>query len=129
MYQNDTLILTARFAECGEFGGHKEKISIIRTYKNEYFAKIVIDSVNLDCPSDFEKYAIQTKDTLLKINTEKEKAILKYLNKLYKRATTNRANFHTAEYYGASKRGFEIHSDEQPNTWNEFRKLRKTLLK
>lgn len=128
LYQNDTLVLSARFAECGEFGGHKEKILVYRTYKNEYFARIIIDSIDLDCPPDFEENALQTKDTLLKINIEKEKAIHKYLDKLYKRSTSNKITLHAAEYYGASKRGFMLNSDEQPNKWNEFKKLRKTLL-
>ena len=129
LYQNDTLVLSARFAECGEFGGHTEKISIFGTYKKEYFAIIVIDSIDINCPPNFEKNAIKIEDKLIKIDIKKEKAVLNYLDLLYKRSTKNKPWLHAAEYYGASKRGFELYSDEPPNSWYEFKKLRIALLK
>lgn len=131
LYQNDTLKLTARFSECGEFGGHKEKIQIYRNHKREYFAIFTKDSIDLDCSNDFEENAILIKDTVLKINISKEKLVLKYLNQLYKRSITGKTINHSNNYFRATTNhtGLSLSTDELEKNWNEFRKLQISLLK
>ena len=131
LYQTDTLTLKAKFAECGEFGGHKEKIILFCNYKREYFMRYTRDSIDLDCPQDFEEKAIKVKDTLLKINIQKEELVISYLDKLYKRALTNKPNYHAADYFQAYTRGkaLSISSAEEPKSWKEFKKLQFELLK
>jgi hypothetical protein len=131
LYQTDTLTLKARFSECGEFGGHKEKIILFCNYKREYFAKFTRDSIDLDCPANFENSAVIIKDTLFKINTQKEKIVLKYIDKLYKRALTNKPPYASFDYFEAYTRhkSLSVSSIEDPKSWNEFRKLQIELLK
>lgn len=78
LYQSDTLSLTARFCECGEFGGHKERLKIFNNYKNECFVRYVKDSIDLDCPNEFDKNAVIIIDTIFKIDKPKQVQIVKY---------------------------------------------------
>lgn len=129
LYQSDTLILTARFSECGEFGGHNEKIIFYCNYKREYFVRFTKDSIDIECPIDFEEKAIIVKDTMLTITPQKEKLVLKYLNKLYKRSITNKPIFDAADCFNAKSRKFVLRNDEKPNSWKEFRKLQIDLIR
>lgn len=131
LFQGDTLHLTAKFSECGEFGGHKEKIQIYRNYKKEYFAKFTKDSIDLDCPNDFEEKAIIIQDTIIVINKSKEKFIGNYLNKLYKRAIIGKVSSHSNDYFSAKTNhtGLSLATAEPKKNWNEFRKLQIKLLK
>src|SRR5690606_16919701 len=78
MSQLDTLKLTAHFSECGEFGGHKEVFSIHKNYKKEYFLKYTRDSIDLDCPPDFDDKRIYVKDTTFKMTENQVMRIRKY---------------------------------------------------
>ena len=129
--QSDTLQLSARFSECGEFGGHKEKILIYSNYKKEYFAKFTKDSIDLDCPNDFEEKALIVQDTIIEINKSKEKLIGNYLNKLYKRTIIGKTSDHDNDYFSAKTNhsGLSLYNVEPKKNWNEFRKLQINLLK
>lgn len=131
LYQTDTLKLTAQFSECGEFGGHKESIEIFCNYKREYFAKYVRNSINLDCPNNFEETAIIIKDTLFKIDSNKEKLIVKYLDKLYRRTLKPKMISHWSDYFKAKTKnsGLSLFTAEPNKDWKEFRKLQIELLK
>ena len=131
LYQTDTLKLTATFSECGEFGGHNEKIQIFGNYKKEYFARITKDSIDLDCPNDFEAKAVIVQDTIVRIDNSKEKKILKYLNLLYKRSIEGKAISHSNDYFRATTNyaGLSLSTAEPNKDWNEFRKLHIELLK
>lgn len=131
LYQTDTLRLTAKFSECGEFGGHKENIEIFCNYKREYFAKYVRNSINLDCPNNFEETAIIIKDTLFKIDCNKEKLVVKYLDKLYRRTVTPKMISHSNDYFKAETKysGLLLFTAEPNKDWKEFRKLQIELLK
>lgn len=131
LYQTDTLKLTAQFSECGEFGGHKESIEIFCNYKREYFAKYVRNSMDLDCPNNFEETAIIVKDTLFKINSNKEKLVIKYLDKLYRRTLTPKMISHSNDYFKAKTKnsGLSLFTAEPNKDWKEFRKLQIELLK
>lgn len=131
LYQNDTLTLKARFCECGEFGGHKEVIKVFNNYKNESFVRYIRDSINLDCPDNFDVNAIIIKDTMFKINKSKQKEILNYLNKLYKKSIKNYTLEHALEYFEASTKTnrLTLYTAETENKWREFRKIQVQLMK
>ena len=131
LYQADTLTLTARFCECGEFGGHKEKIKVFSNYKSEYFVKYIKDSIDINCPNDFDKNAVIIKDTLFKIDVYKQKQIVKYLDKLYKKTVNNYSLSSSNEYFEASTKHnvLKLFTAEPENKWNEFRKLQILLVK
>jgi hypothetical protein len=131
LYQTDTLTLSAMYAECGEFGGHKEVMKIYRNYKREYFLHFIQDSIDLDCPNDFEEKAVIIKDTTIKINLKHEKLIVKYLDKLYKRAIEPKFISHSNEYFRATTNysAFSLSTAEPKKDWHEFRKLKQALIK
>ena len=131
LYQTDTLSLTARFCECGEFGGHKEKIKIFNNYKNECFVRFIKDSIDLECPNDFDKNAVIIIDTIFKIDKPKQIQIVKYLNSLYKKSVANYSLDHAAEYFDASttQNRLKLYTAEPENKWKEFRKLQRNLIK
>ncbi len=131
LYQLDTLTLTARFSECGEFGGHKEKFLVFTDFRKQYFVKYTKDSIDLDCPNDFEENAVIIQDTFFKINVKKEKLIEAYLGKLYTRAMTPKIISHANDYFNATTKhtGLSLYTAEPKRDWHEFRKLQIELLK
>jgi len=44
----DTLTVVVTFSECGEWGGHREHLSIQQDSASKLYARLVIDSVNCD---------------------------------------------------------------------------------
>lgn len=131
LYQTDTLTLTAKYSECDEFGGHTERMKVFCNYKREYFVKYVRNSIDLDCPNNFEETAIIIKDTMFKIDMRKEKLVVKYLNKLYKRNMTSKMISHSNDYFKAETKysGLSLFTAEPKKDWKEFRKLQIELLK
>ena len=127
----DTLTLTARFSECGEFGGHKETFKIFNNYKKEYFAIYTRDSIDLKCPTDFEQKAVIIQDTTFRLTYKQQKQIIKYLDKLYERVITSKYPSNTADYFTAQTKysGLLLNSDEPDRNWIEFRKLQQKLTK
>ena len=131
LYQTDTLTLLARFCECGEFGGHKEKIKIFNNYKDECFVRYIKDSIDINCPNNFEKNAVIVKDTTFKIDRLKQTQIVEYLNKLYKKTVTNYSLDHAAEYFEANTKQnrLKLYTVEPKDKWKEFRMLQIELTK
>ncbi len=131
LYQADTLTLLAHFSECGEFGGHKEKMDIFCNYKREYFAQYTVDSIDLDCPEDVEENAIVVKDTLFRLTLENEHEIIQYLNKLFKRGLISKYPSHSNDYFNAHTRysGLNLTTYEPDSDWYEFNNLINKLLK
>lgn len=131
LYQTDTLTLLAHFSECGEFGGHKEKVNIFCDYKREYFAQYIVDSIDLKCPANFEENAIVIRDTLFRLTRENEYEIIQYLDKLFKRGLISKYPSHSNDYFNAHTRysGLNLTTYEPDSNWNEFNKLISTLIK
>ncbi len=132
LFEVDTLTLSARFSECGEFGGHNERIDVFYSYsEREHFANYVIDSIDLKCPEGFEENAIIKTDTLIKLSLENEYAIVQYLDKLYKRVLIRKYPYHANDYFSAYTQfsGLRLTTAEPDKDWNEFNELVKKLMK
>ena len=132
LFEVDTLTLSARFSECGEFGGHKERIDVFYNYsEREHFANYVIDSIDIKCPEGFEEDAIIKTDTLFKLSLENEYAIVQYLDNLYKRVLIRKPPSHANDYYSAYTQfsGLRISTAEPYKDWNEYNELVKKLIK
>ena len=127
--QTDTLKLTAMFSECGEFGGFKEEFTIHKNYKKEYFAKYTRDTINIDCPPDFEDKRVFVKDTTFKMSNSQVMLVRKYLKKLFKGAIGPVYLEHANDYYSvytlSGSLSFRL-VDHKKN-WSEYKKLRNKL--
>ena len=130
LYQADTLTLSARYAECGEFGGHEEVMKIYRNYKEESFLQYIKDSIDLDCPNGFDENAFVIKDTTIRLDLKKEKLLVKYLDKLYKRSIKAKLIGHSHEVFKANTyySGLLLSTYETEKDWNEFRRLKLELI-
>ena len=132
LYQADTLTLSAYFSECGEFGGHKERIDIFRnSSKREYFMNYVVDSIDVACPEGFEENAIVVTDEIIKLNLENEYAIMKYLDSLFARVLISKSPSHSNDYFSAYTRysGLRLTTAEPDKNWVEFKILVNQLIK
>ena len=78
----DTLFIEARFMECGEFGGHREKSTIFKT-GNDFF--ISYKKYSFECRDQWGKRSLtQTlvTDTIKKLSILDRTAIREYINNL-----------------------------------------------
>lgn len=77
----DTFKIFMEYPDCGEWGGHQEKIFVYKNFNSEYFARIIIDSVNCDIINDGYYSFINPDsrnifiDTLKMINIKEQKMI------------------------------------------------------
>ena len=123
LFEVDTLTLSARFSECGEFGGHNERIDVFYNYSEQiHFVNYVVDSIDLNCPDGFEEGAIVKTDTMFKLTLENEYAIAQYLDNLYKRVLTRKSPSHANDYYSAYTQfsGLRLTTAEPNKDWNGF---------
>ncbi len=78
LYYSDTLVLSVRFADCGEFGGHKEYLKI---YSNkEKFLCLFINKM-VDCEKSYSDY-IKIDSTLFELTEKNQRSVIKYLSEL-----------------------------------------------
>ncbi|MBC7000897.1 hypothetical protein [Cytophaga sp. FL35] len=136
-YYSDTLVLSARFADCGEFGGHKEYLKIY--VADEKYICLFINK-SIDCSQSYSKY---TKiDTLTyELNEINQKRVLDYLLKLTEVSMlqqdliTNFSNYYEIEQLSGYTKDFDIleshekrlHFRDQSLKWKEFEKLRENI--
>lgn len=78
LYYSDTLILSARFADCGEFGGHKEYLKIYSVKEKKLC--LFINKL-IDCRKSYFDYA-KIDSTLYELTEKNQERILDYLLKL-----------------------------------------------
>jgi len=87
--RTDTLKILVQFSDCGEWGGHKESIYLIRNKENKIYARFIMDSV--PCDKIIEKSGIgllddKTRrivlDTTKLLNLEDEKLVSLFLQRL-----------------------------------------------
>lgn len=119
------------FSECGEFGGHKEEFTINKNYKKEYFAKYTRDTIDIDCPSNFEDKRIIVKDTTFKMSNSQVKFVRKYLEKLFKGSIGPVYLEHANDFYSVYtlSGSFRFRLVDHKKNWSEYRKLKMELIK
>ena len=78
LYYADTLILSAQFADCGEFGGHKEYLKIY-SYKKKYNCLYL--NKKIDCDKSYTDF-VQVDSTLFELSKVDQEHILNYMNDL-----------------------------------------------
>ncbi|MGS2764802.1 hypothetical protein [Sinomicrobium sp. M5D2P9] len=78
LYYSDTLVLSARFADCGEFGGHKEYLKI---YSDKEKRLCLFINKSIDCKKSYDDY-VKIDSTLFELTKKNEQSILEYLLEL-----------------------------------------------
>lgn len=125
----------AYFVECGEFGGHKEKIIMYRDDKNEIlYIDFLIDTATC---SFYDTLNFQKSQTVI-LGEKQEQAVANYLQNLLERSLTNQFPVcHVTEFYKAIKYSdftpdyidttmiLEYHSCSE--NWQSFQSLKKNL--
>ncbi len=76
----DTLILSARFADCGEFGGHKEYLKIYSD-KEKYMCLFINQIV--DCEKSYTDF-VEIDSTLVELSEKNQQRVVEYLLELTK---------------------------------------------
>ncbi len=121
--------LTANFAECGEWGGHKETFEIFRDDNYSSFALFTKDSVDCSKIDDKNREIKETK--IIKLTKKNEILISKYLSKLLKsRLKTFNISNGGSNYTAVMKDSTMILKYYHGlGNWKEFEKLRNELKK
>lgn len=78
LYYSDTLVLSGRFADCGEFGGHKEYLKIY-SYKERKLCLFIDKSI--DCKKSYFEYT-DIDSTLYELTNKNQQRIVNYLLEL-----------------------------------------------
>ena len=122
------LKLTASFNECGEWGGHYEKIDIY-SEENNLYAEYIRDTVDCEKLHSINRKEIQKK--ILKLNETHEKAISEYLKSLLEmRLKINvPCNFGITYKAIMSDSTLMIEHSCAKKDWSEFEKLKRQLQK
>ncbi|MHA7832466.1 MAG: hypothetical protein ACX93O_15330 [Flagellimonas sp.] len=76
----DTLVLSARFSDCGEFGGHNEYLKIY-SEKEKYMCLFIKQMV--DCKISYTDF-IKIDSTIFELSEKNQRSILEYLLELTK---------------------------------------------
>jgi hypothetical protein len=125
-------IIKTRFSECGEWGGHFEKIKVYAKHKSKKFYLDYIQT-EVDCNLE-ESSSIYSQDTIvtktIELNRSKEKAILNYLEALVKSKVTSRFPGHSGNYFEVEKSDstFTIKSyDSRKSSMENYLKLLRKL--
>ncbi len=124
----DTLFLSARFDECGEWGGHKEMIEIFKKDKNFYlnYRKNNIDCNKVDEINEVKLSLIKE----LEINSKQQYAIKEYLYQLLQNKIDEGSHAHSGKEFGVLKGDstfFIKVYDNNPNNIVNYNSLLKKL--
>lgn len=76
----DTLVLSARFSDCGEFGGHKEYLKIY-SEKEKYMCLFIKQMV--DCEKSYTDF-VKIDSILFELSENNQKRVLEYMFELTK---------------------------------------------
>lgn len=102
---NNYFLITARFSECGEFGGHDEGMKIYCKYRSKKF-NLDYYKTQIACDSFDEKGNLKM-DTIItktiELDKKSEKAIVSYLQRLTKSKVISHFPGHAGNYFEARK--------------------------
>ena len=139
--ENYTLVLTGYFDDCGEFGGHIERIELLRI-DGEFRAIVTIFDKSCQDTNYSEPGIIETESYF--IEESKLYYFQEYLNKLLAKSLEDYIGFHAGRHYRANlafRKGDEESEEhysfqrislayhDTGRTWTEFQKLKSIVEK
>jgi hypothetical protein len=127
IYGSDTLIIEARFADCGEWGGHKERFEIYRKNDNNLSVHYSRDTVNCPDPSYFNRRIVE--EWSGKLSKEDQLTVIKFINELITMSFKDEGECNTANYYSITRRNKKLNMEYHNFTrdWKGFINFRNTL--
>lgn len=137
LYYSDTLVLSARFADCGEFGGHMEYLKIYS--ENDKYMCLYINK-QVDCKKSFEDFE-RIDSTLFELSEYNQRNIVDYLSNLIEMSmlrqnlSNNYSNYyklelyteHTGEPYFIENPLMSLYFQDQSLKWSKFINLREEI--
>lgn len=126
LYGADTLTIKAQFSDCGEWGGHSERIDIYRD-DISLVALYRRDTVNCPNPALFNRRLIET--STLPLSDEDQKDVIHFLKAILESSFREPGISHAGSYYSVSKSGGElkINYHHMYGEWDGFEELKKSI--
>lgn len=127
-FNPDTLTIEAQFADCGEWGGHIERIDIYQT-NNSVVALFTKDTVKCPDPANTNRNMIH--ESTLNLSEEDQIDVVNFLQELMKRSFQDEVVNHAGNYYQASRSNGElfIRFNNYHMDWTGFERLKMDLTK
>lgn len=100
--EGDTLVINARFADCGEWGGHAENIKVFRSVDGELTANYERDTLKCPNPTFKARHIVERKSTV--VTKEKKAALAKFIAQLIGRTYHPEEVNHASDIYGVQRR-------------------------
>jgi hypothetical protein len=120
--QGDTLTLYAEYADCGEWGGHMEKLYVTNT-ENILWISFYKDTVSCDNEPNVSRKKIIEKSKILETN-ERNK-VVKYINKFLVDSKIEQETWSNASnYFKIINKDSTFEFVDRKMSWKEFRILR-----
>ena len=126
----DTLTLSARFDECGEWGGHKEMFVIYSSENHELLLDYTQDTVDCSKPYAKESRVVVVEKSQV-LSEDAQKVIVEYLQNLVEESLKFNLGSHAGRYYSASTKdtSFIVTYHDDSDQWQEYEKMKKKVLK
>ncbi len=130
MSGSDTLFIEGHFDDCGEWGGHSEKIRVFRTKEGTIHAAYERDTVNCPDPDLFNRRVIERKRA--ELNEEQQALVVSFIQDLVEKSLEETHFGHSGTTYIAIRppldhRGLQVvYSTE--SKWPAFENLKQSLL-
>lgn len=123
-YYNDTLIILVQLDDCGEWGGHTEKLVLYGVDQNKVFAHYSKDSVK--CNEMDTKQPLIIKDTVIQLDNRKQKQVSLFIQKLIEVKLFNICISNSGNYYqiSTSDSTLNIIFYDTRKIWKGYEKLK-----
>lgn len=120
--QGDTLTLFAEFADCGEWGGHIEKV-VLTKKNNDLWVTFYKDSVSCDNDPDVNRKVILEQSQILQ--SDDRNKIVNYIDKFMLESKREQKPLSNAcNYFRIISKDTILEFDDWKMDWKEFRLLR-----
>ena len=121
----DTLTIQARFADCGEWGGHHERLDIYRKVDGNLWIHYLKDSVTCPDPTFFNRHLVNERND--KLTEEGQLAVYDFINEILDRSLNTDEGIGNAANSYIVTRKFDNLNIEYHNfnlNWTGFDKLK-----
>jgi hypothetical protein len=123
----DTITIEAKFADCGEWGGHIERFDILRKNDNTLSVHYSRDTVNCPDPSCFNRRIIE--EWINKLSDKDQVLIINFIHELIDKSFNNEGISNAGNFYSV-KRNFghlNIGYINYNKDWKGFENLKNSL--
>ena len=120
--QRDTLLIAGYFSECGEWGGHREKIKI---YKQSGEAWITYIKDSVSCSRDPNNDRRIVRNVARQATMTERSALNNYIHKVYTQEVSQPILHYASDFYQIKTKDTLITVEIVP--WNEFKNLTEQL--